>query len=143
MLQTNYIKYWHNLGFEYGAYLKETHSRRGTITITKNCKHMKHYESLIDALDDLKNRGYEADFGTEQVCLYCGDLDLRLNPGSFNVDEVYRFGGDSNPDDSSVVYAISSSTGVKGTLVDAYGAYVGNLNLEIQKKLQAHYTVMD
>lgn len=104
---------------------------------------MKNYESLIDALDDLKNRGYEADFGTEQVCLYCGDLDLRLNPESFNIDEVYRFEGDSNPDDSSVVYAISSSTGVKGTLVDVYGAYAGNQSSEMLKKLQAHYTVMD
>jgi hypothetical protein len=96
---------------------------------------MKNYESLVDALSDLKKRGYEANFETDTVCLYCGDLDIRLNPEAFNVDEVYRFEGDSNPDDSSIVYAISSNAGVKGTLVDAYGAYSQYLNFEMAQKL--------
>ena len=104
---------------------------------------MKNYESLVDALDDLRKRGYDADFATQTVCLYCGDLDLRLNPEEFNVDEVYRFEGDSNPDDNSVLYAISSSAGVKGTLVDGYGAYSESLNFEMAKKLQAHYAITD
>ena len=100
---------------------------------------MKSYESLIDALDDLRKRGYEADFATETDCLYCGDLDLRLNHEEFNVDEVYRFEGSSNPDDNAVLYAFSSSTGVKGTLVDGYGAYSENLSFEMAKKLQSHH----
>lgn len=99
---------------------------------------MKNYESLTDALDDLKKRGYEADFATQTVCLYCGDLDIRLDPEDFHVDEVYRFERNSNPDDNSVLYAISSSTGVKGTLVDGYGAYSEYLNFEMIKKLQSH-----
>src|SRR5688500_2553544 len=99
---------------------------------------MKNYESLADALDDLRKRGYEADFATDSVCLYCGDLDIRLNPEEFTVDEVHRFEGDSNPDDNAVLYAISSSTGVKGTLVDRYGAYSESLSFEMAKKLQAH-----
>jgi hypothetical protein len=99
---------------------------------------MKSYESLVDALEDLKQRGYEADFEAETACLYCGDLDLRLNPEQFNVDEIYRFEGDSNPDDNAVVYAISSTTGVKGTLVDGYGAYSENLSFDMAKKLQNH-----
>lgn len=100
---------------------------------------MKNYESLIDALDDLRKRGYKADFATQTVCLYCGDLDIRLDPEDFHVDEVYRFEENSNPDDNSVLFAISSSTGVKGTLVDGYGAYSDNLNFEMAKKLQ-NYT---
>lgn len=99
---------------------------------------MKSYESLVDALDDLKKRGYEADFETQTACLYCSDLDLRLNPEEFNVDEVYRFEGDSNPDDSAVLYAISSSTGVKGILIDGYGAYSEHLSFDMAKKLQNH-----
>ena len=99
---------------------------------------MKNYDSLIDALDDLRNRGYEADFATQTVCLYCGDLDLRLNPEEFNVDEVYRFEGNSNPDDAAVLYAISSSTGLKGTLVDGYGTYSDNVSFEMAQKLQSH-----
>lgn len=97
---------------------------------------MKNYESLVDALSDLQKRGYDADFGIDTVCLYCADLDLRLNPEEFNVDEVYRFEGDSSPDDNAVLYAISSSTGVKGTLVDSYGAYSDNMSFEMAKKLK-------
>ena len=99
---------------------------------------MKTYDSLVDALSDLKKRGYEADFETASFCLYCADLDIRLNPEAFHVDEVYRFEGDSNPDDSAIVYAITSDTGVKGTLVDAYGAYSANLSFDMAQKLNGH-----
>ena len=99
---------------------------------------MKNYESLVDALDDLRKRGYDADFSTQAICLYCGDLDMRLDPQDFMVDEVYRFEGNSDPDDNVVLYAISSSNGVRGTLVDAYGPYSENLSFEMAKKLQAH-----
>jgi hypothetical protein len=98
---------------------------------------MKNYDSLAEALGDLKKRGYEADFATDKVCLYCGDLDLRLDPEDFKVDEVYRFEGDSSPDDNAVVYAISSSTGVRGTLVDSYGAYSDHMSFDMAKKLKS------
>jgi len=98
---------------------------------------MKNYESLVDALDDLKKRGYEADFETQSNSLYCSELE------EFNVDEVYRFEEASSPEDNSVLYAISSSAGVKGSLVDGYGAYSDNLSFEMAKKLQAHYTTTD
>src|SRR5689334_17297469 len=102
---------------------------------------MKNYESLVDALADLKTRGYEADFATTADCLYCSDLDIRLNPEEFNVDEVYRFEGDSNPDDNAVLYAITSATGVKGILVDGYGANAEHLNFEMAHKIHAHNSV--
>lgn len=78
---------------------------------------MKNYESLDDALSDLKKKGYEDDFATESFCLYCSDLDMRLDPEDFHVDEIDRVEGNSNPGDSATVYAISSSAGAKGTLV--------------------------
>ena len=95
---------------------------------------MKNYASLTDALSDLKKRGYEADFTTQPVCLYCGDLDIRLNPEEFNVDEEYRFKGELNHDDDTVLVAITSSTGIKGTLVDGYGSYREQMSFETVKK---------
>ncbi len=82
---------------------------------------MKQYNSPAEALDDLKKRGYEADFQPQSDCLYCSDLDLRLYEEEFHVDEVYRFEGDSNPVDNAIVYAFTSPTGVKGTVVDGSG----------------------
>ena len=98
---------------------------------------MKNYESLLDALRDLKARGYTQYFEMEYFTIYCGLLDIRLNPGEFTVDEVYRFEDDSNPDDSSVLYVISSIDSlVKGTLVDAYGVYAENMSFDMAMKLQ-------
>ena len=104
---------------------------------------MNQHVSIIDCLDDLKKRGYESDFGTDQDCLYCGDLDLRLNPGEFTVDEIHLFKEDLNPNNSSVVYAISFCTGIKGTLVDAFGTYAQHLNPAMLKELEQHNKVMN
>ena len=79
---------------------------------------MKNYESPTDALNDLRKRGYDADFDLQSDCLYCADLDLRLYEEEFHVDEVYRFDTASNPGNNAVVYALTSPTGVKGTVLD-------------------------
>ena len=102
---------------------------------------MKSYKSLGDALSDLKKRGYKADFSSDTNCLYCGDLDMRLNPEEFRVDEEYRFEGDPNHDEDAVVVAITSSSGVKGTVVDGYGSYVENVNFEKAKQAQGYSTI--
>jgi hypothetical protein len=97
---------------------------------------MKNYESLIEALRDLKARSYTQDFELEATTLHCLDLNIRLKPEEFTVEEVYRFEGDSDPDESSVLYAISSSQGTKGTLIDAFGVYAENLTFDMARKLQ-------
>jgi hypothetical protein len=45
----------------------------------------------------------------------------------------------SNPDDSSILFAISISDGKKGTLVDAYGAYAESITQEMMDKLNITY----
>jgi len=102
---------------------------------------MKNYDSAAEALSDLKKRGYEADFSTDTICLYCGDLDIRFNPDEFRVDEEYHFKGDPNHDEDAVVVAITSSSGVKGTLVDGYGSYIENISFEKAKQIQIHSAI--
>lgn len=96
---------------------------------------MKSHELLNEALSDLRKKGYEADFATESFCLYCSDLDMRLNPEAFHVDEAYRFEGNTGPDDDARLYAISSPAGVKGILVDTDGTGAKHLDVEMAKKL--------
>ena len=98
---------------------------------------MKNYESLAAALSDRKERGYNADFTaeTESVGLYCGELDMRLDPDEFHVDEMYRFDCNSIHNENAVLYAISDPvSGVKGVLVDSSGADSGSLNFRIVQK---------
>lgn len=85
---------------------------------------MENYTSPDDALSDLRKEGYEADlnFETEPYGLYSGDLDLRLNPEAYHVDKIIPVDDPSRPGNSEVVYAISTTSGVKGTLVDVQEA---------------------
>ncbi|MEP6750698.1 MAG: phosphoribosylpyrophosphate synthetase [Bacteroidota bacterium] len=99
---------------------------------------MKNYESLIAALADLKSRGYDAEFEAHPFCLYCGNIDIRLNPEQFSIDEAYRFEGKLGSDVNTILYAISSTTGVKGTLVDSNLTKEEHINVEIRNKLQLY-----
>jgi hypothetical protein len=96
---------------------------------------MKYYSTLSEAIKDLKERGYREDFNLKPNCIECPSLDLELHPENFAVDEYHRFEGMSNPDDNSIIYAISSKDGVKGTLVDAYGMYADSLSDSMIRQL--------
>lgn len=97
---------------------------------------MKNYKTLSEATNGLRSRGYTEDFNLKPTCVECPSRKLRLNPAEFTIDEFHRFEGMSNPSDNSIVYAISSNTGIKGVLVDAYGVYAQNLNDAIIQKLK-------
>ena len=83
---------------------------------------MENNEPLKEVLDDLKKKGYEADlnFETETFALYAGDLDMRLDPDEFHVDEIDEACDKNHSDAEVVVYAISTTTGVKGIEVDKH-----------------------
>ena len=49
--------------------------------------------------------------------------DRTFKSDDLTIVEHHRFEGMSVPDDSSVAYALEASNGLKGVLVDAYGAY--------------------
>ncbi len=100
---------------------------------------MKSYETLSSAIDGLKSRGYTLDFNLHHDCLECKSVEQFWKVNDFHVDEVYRFEGMSNPDDSSILFAISIGDGKKGTLVDAYGAYAESITQEMMDKLSITY----
>lgn len=96
------------------------------------------YDTLSQAVNGLTEMGYTKDFNLKPDCIHCVADDLILSPKDFEIDHVFRFEGMTNPDDSSIVYAISSIDGtIKGTMVDAYGAYADPLNSEMISKLQS------
>lgn len=97
---------------------------------------MKAYESLAGAIKALQQKGYIQDFNLHPEWIECPPLKLRLAPEEFHVDEIHRFEGMTNPDDSAILFAISSSAGVKGLLVDAYGVYAEALSPIMIRKLQ-------
>lgn len=94
------------------------------------------FENLVDAIRQLKAEGYTEDFDLRSDCIDCRDATLRLYPHEFDVDKVFRFFGPSDPDDESILYAISSDRfGIKGLLVNGYGASADTLTAEMIGKL--------
>lgn len=95
------------------------------------------YNSLTEALENLKQKGFAEDFNLQSDCLICNEKQLKLHPEQFEIIEAYRFEGESSMDDSSVVYAIQTEDGVKGVLVDAYGPYAESLTPEMARKIRS------
>lgn len=97
------------------------------------------YGTLSQTINELKKEGYHLDFNLKQECLVCHLNNIALSPEEFEIDAVYRFEGDSNPDDQSILYAISSGKyNVKGVLVNAYGVYSDEISAAMVEKLKRH-----
>lgn len=94
------------------------------------------YPTPVEALDDLRRRGFTIDFNLQTHCLVCNSPEIQLHPEDFEITEVHRFEGASNPDDSVVVYAITAKNGMNGVLMDAYGMYADSLSTEMMSKLR-------
>jgi hypothetical protein len=80
-------------------------------------------QTLVGAIDELARRGF-----TETLSVVGNRLQVVATGKTFRPDEVVvreyrRFEGVSDPDDMSIVYAIETAGGIRGTLVDAYGVY--------------------
>lgn len=101
---------------------------------------MKSYDTLSEAINGLRSEGYVNDFNLHPEWIECPPLNLKMKPQQFTVEQVHRFEGMSSTDDNSVLYAIAGESGVKGVLVDAYGAYAESLSSDMVEKLKVHYS---
>jgi hypothetical protein len=100
---------------------------------------MNSTDTVTDTLKELKRRGYSVDFNIAFDKIICSDNKICLNPHEFEIVEVFRFEGDTNPSDEDVVYAIESKEGnVKGTLTSAYGMYAETISNDMIQKLSMH-----
>jgi len=97
---------------------------------------MESYDTLTEALDALRKRGFTQDYNLKHDYLHCQPDDIRLTPADFDIVDVYRFEGMTDPGDSAVLYAIEAKNGNKGTLTDAYGAYAEAISPEMAGKLR-------
>jgi hypothetical protein len=98
---------------------------------------MYNYDTVSAAVSGLKQRGYTLDFNLSQNCLIC--QEHKFDPEDFEITEIYRFEGNSDPADEAVVFAIESNKGHKGVLVNGYGPSSDEMSAEMAKKLSIHH----
>ncbi|HXB95493.1 MAG TPA: hypothetical protein VNU70_10055 [Puia sp.] len=94
------------------------------------------YDTVAEAVNGLKQRGYGIDFNLEADRLHCPDPALSLRPEDFRITEFYRFEGESDPADEAVVYAIESRDGEKGLVVTGFGISAEGMGEEMIEKLR-------
>ncbi|HLF47022.1 MAG TPA: hypothetical protein VI548_11390 [Chitinophagaceae bacterium] len=97
------------------------------------------YGTLSETINALKKEGYTLDFNVRQDRIVCHQSNAELSPDDFEIDKLYRFEGDSNPDDQSILYAISSlKYDMKGLLVNGYGITADEATDALIAKLKTH-----
>jgi hypothetical protein len=82
-----------------------------------------HWKSpLTEKLQELQDKGYSLNFSVSDKGLLVSN-DQKFSPEEVQVVEHFRFEGESNPSDMSILYALETNDGKKGTLVNSYGTY--------------------
>lgn len=81
------------------------------------------YETLVEAMNDLKQKGFSYDFDFKDSHLCCGSENREYGSDELKIVEIHRFEGITDPEDSSILYAVESSDGARGLVIDAYGMY--------------------
>jgi hypothetical protein len=91
---------------------------------------------LSQTLNKMLQQGYTLNFKATEEGLECLETSKVYQPESLLVVNFYRFEGISDPSDNSILYIIETNDGMKGTLVDAYGAYSDPLVEKFMKKVK-------
>ncbi|HKY73217.1 MAG TPA: hypothetical protein VJL88_14960 [Nitrospira sp.] len=101
------------------------------------------YNTMAEAVDGLRRRGFTTEFAIHQASGQVTAGDRSFNSDDLTIVEHHRFEGLSDPDDSSVVYALEAPNGLKGVLVDAYGAYANSKTDVLLKHMKDRHAGVD
>lgn len=98
------------------------------------------YSSLVEAHQDLLRKGYDRNYNVLSAVEMEDDKGHKYSANQLSIDEFYRFEGESDPGDNSIIYAVKANDGTKGTLVDTYGAQ-GSMNvaqfvMKVEERMQ-------
>ena len=87
-------------------------------------------KSMSSVLEDLRSQGFTEDFRFEKNCLISMEHpDRRYSANEVDILDTYRFEGDTDPADASILYVIETNDGLKGTISNAYGP-TADVNLD-------------
>jgi hypothetical protein len=97
------------------------------------------FGTLSETINGLVKLGYTYDFNIKDECIVCQGTNLALSPDDLQIDHIYRFEGDSDPEYQSILYAISATKlDMKGTLVNGYGTSSDEATRKVIEKLITH-----
>lgn len=85
--------------------------------------------TLAERVNKAVKDGYAENFQVSKQGLHSAATDRIYKPSETMIVNYFRFEGLSDPADNAILYIIETNDGVRGTLIDAYGAYTDeNIN---------------
>ncbi|PSL49052.1 hypothetical protein CLV51_101382 [Chitinophaga niastensis] len=80
--------------------------------------------TLTRILEKLHEKGFDHELKmSDHGRMQNSDVQKIYNPEDLTIIKTYRFEGESDPSDSSILYVMEDVEGHKGYVLDAYGAY--------------------
>lgn len=83
--------------------------------------------TLSQVLEKLRLKRHDNEFVMSNGHFVTGN-GKQYNPGDLTIIKTYRFEGESDPSDSSILYVIEANDGLTGYSIDAYGVYTNHDN---------------
>jgi hypothetical protein len=96
-----------------------------------------HYATITEAIEQLHKQGYTLDFNLQKGKLIADGAEYAAL--DFEIADLYRYEGASDPADEANVYALVSRSGLKGLLVSGYGISSDSESEETIRQLHYKY----
>lgn len=94
-----------------------------------------HYATVTEAMEAMRKKGFELNFSLGEGKLICDDKKFDLQ--NFEIADIYRYEGNTDPGDEAIVYALQAKDGSeKGILVTGYGSSSGPGEYQALAKLE-------
>lgn len=103
----------------------------------ENNDQIPHMKSLALLTNKMVLDGYVDDFKITNKGLRSLKTEKIYQPEEINVINFFRFEGQSDPNDNTIMYVIETTDGLKGTLVDAYGPYADRQLSEFMNNVES------
>ena len=100
-------------------------------------KQQFHYATITEAIENLHQQGYTLDFNLKEDVLVANGQEYPAD--EFEIADLYRYEGASDPADEANVYALVSKSGLKGLLVSGYGISSDSASEDTLKHLHYKY----
>jgi hypothetical protein len=100
-------------------------------------KQQFHYDTVTEAIEQLKKQGYTLDLNLKENHFVAGGQQYPAD--EFEIVDLYRYEGHSDPADEATVYALASASGIKGIFVSGYGISTDDESTETLKQLHYKY----
>jgi hypothetical protein len=92
--------------------------------------------TMVSCTANLSADGYTENFIAKAEGLEAPSTQKIYKPAEVKINSFYRFEGESDPADNSILYAVETNDGIKGLLIDAYdthtNSHVSEFILEVE-----------